>query len=161
MAYFDRDTEVLPRAQLEALQLVGQRHNLTPFELITAAAFQAFAEAGVELAVLEVGLGGRLDATTVHPDRQVLALAAIGLDHTEHLGPTLAAIAAIAANTAQPLARITIRPVGPIRLAPECALPVARLPEQMLPGDFAIMGRFEWLEILKRVERTSPRAGIR
>jgi dihydrofolate synthase/folylpolyglutamate synthase len=82
------------RRQLEALQPVGQRHNLTPFELITAAAFQAFAESGVELAVLEVGLGGRLDATTVHPDRQVLALAAIGLDHTEHLGPTLAAIAA-------------------------------------------------------------------
>jgi hypothetical protein len=54
---------------------------------------QAFAAAGVELAVLEVGLGGRLDATTVHPDRQVLAFASIGLDHTEHLGPTIAAIA--------------------------------------------------------------------
>jgi len=82
------------RRQLEALQSLALRHDLTPFELITAAAFQAFAEADVELAVLEVGLGGRLDATTVHPDRQVLALAAIGLDHTEHLGPTLAAIAA-------------------------------------------------------------------
>jgi len=82
------------RRLLEALQPVALRHDLTPFELITAAAFQAFAQAGVELAVLEVGLGGRLDATTVHPDRQVLALASIGLDHTEHLGPTLAAIAA-------------------------------------------------------------------
>jgi dihydrofolate synthase/folylpolyglutamate synthase len=47
----------------------------------------------VELAVLEVGLGGRLDATTTHPNRQVLALASIGMDHTEHLGSTLAAIA--------------------------------------------------------------------
>ncbi len=82
------------RRLLEALQPVALRHDLTPFELITAAAFQAFAESGVELAVLEVGLGGRLDATTVHPDRQVLALASIGMDHTEHLGPTLAAIAA-------------------------------------------------------------------
>ena len=82
------------RRLLEALQPLALRHDLTPFELITAAAFQAFAEAGVELAVLEVGLGGRLDATTVHPDRQVLALASIGLDHTEHLGPTLDAIAA-------------------------------------------------------------------
>jgi dihydrofolate synthase/folylpolyglutamate synthase len=43
--------------------------------------------------VLEVGLGGRLDATTVHPDRSVLGIAAIGLDHREHLGDTLAAIA--------------------------------------------------------------------
>ncbi|MFZ9952170.1 MAG: bifunctional folylpolyglutamate synthase/dihydrofolate synthase [Vulcanococcus sp.] len=87
-------TEAALRRLLEALQPVALRHDLTPFELITAAAFQAFAEAGVELAVLEVGLGGRLDATTVHPDRQVLALASIGMDHTEHLGPTLAAIAA-------------------------------------------------------------------
>ncbi len=87
-------TEAELRRQLEALQGLGQRHGLTPFELITAAGFVAFAEAGVELAVLEVGLGGRLDATTTHPDRSVLAIASIGLDHTEHLGPTLAAIAA-------------------------------------------------------------------
>lgn len=79
---------------LQELQPLALRHDLTPFELVTAAAMQAFAEAGVELAVLEVGLGGRLDATTVHPDRQVLAFASIGLDHTEHLGPTIAAIAA-------------------------------------------------------------------
>ncbi|MFM8936675.1 MAG: bifunctional folylpolyglutamate synthase/dihydrofolate synthase [Vulcanococcus sp.] len=90
------------RRLLQALQPVGLRHNLTPFELITAAAFQAFAEAGVQLAVLEVGLGGRLDATTVHPDRQVLALASIGMDHTEHLGPTLAAIAGEKAGVLHP-----------------------------------------------------------
>ena len=79
---------------LQELQPLGLRHNLTPFELVTAAAMQAFADAGCELVVLEVGLGGRLDATTVHPDRQVLAFASIGLDHTEHLGPTITAIAA-------------------------------------------------------------------
>lgn len=64
----------------------------TPFEALTAAALVAFAEAGVELAVLEVGLGGRLDATNaVEP---VLALVAeIGLDHQELLGPTVEAIA--------------------------------------------------------------------
>jgi dihydrofolate synthase/folylpolyglutamate synthase len=79
---------------LRDLQPVALRHNLTPFELVTAAAMQAFAEAKAELVVLEVGLGGRLDATTVHPNREVLAFASIGLDHTEHLGPTIAAIAA-------------------------------------------------------------------
>ena len=81
------------RRLLQGLQPLALRHDLTPFELVTAAAFLAFAEAGVELAVLEVGLGGRLDATTVHPRRDVLAFASIGLDHTEALGPTLAAIA--------------------------------------------------------------------
>jgi dihydrofolate synthase/folylpolyglutamate synthase len=86
------EAELLQR--LADLQPLALRHDLTPFELITAAAFEAFAAAGVELAVLEVGLGGRLDATTAHPQRSVLALASIGLDHTEHLGPTLAAIAA-------------------------------------------------------------------
>lgn len=79
---------------LRDLQPVALRHDLTPFELMTAAAMQAFAEAEAELVVLEVGLGGRLDATTVHPNRQVLAFASIGLDHTEHLGPTISAIAA-------------------------------------------------------------------
>ena len=87
-----RDVELQRR--LQDLQPLALRHDLTPFELVTAAAMQAYAEADVELAVLEVGLGGRLDATTVHPDRQVLAFASIGLDHTEHLGPTIAAIAA-------------------------------------------------------------------
>ena len=87
---------------LQNLQPLALRHDLTPFELVTAAAMQAFADAGVELAVLEVGLGGRLDATTVHPDRQVLAFASIGLDHTEHLGPTIAAIAAEKAGVLHP-----------------------------------------------------------
>ena len=79
---------------LRDLQPVALRHDLTPFELVTAAAMQAFAEVETELVVLEVGLGGRLDATTVHPNRQVLAFASIGLDHTEHLGPSISAIAA-------------------------------------------------------------------
>ena len=106
------------RRLLEELQPLALRHDLTPFELITAAAFQAFADAEVELAVLEVGLGGRLDATTVHPDRRVLALASIGMDHTEHLGPTLAAIAAekagvlhagaVAVSGPQPTAVVTV-----------------------------------------------------
>ena len=65
----------------------------TPFEALTAAAFVAFAEAEVELAVLEVGLGGRLDATnTVEPLLSVVT--PIALDHEALLGATLAAIAA-------------------------------------------------------------------
>ena len=66
---------------------------VTQFEAATAAAFVAFAAAGVEVAVVEAGLGGRLDATNVLPSR-VTALPSIGLDHTEYLGETELEIAA-------------------------------------------------------------------
>jgi dihydrofolate synthase/folylpolyglutamate synthase len=82
------------RSDLARWQPLAQRHRLTPFELITAAAFDRFAAERVDLAVLEVGLGGRLDATTLHPHRPVVGFGSIGLDHREHLGDTLAAIAA-------------------------------------------------------------------
>ena len=94
-------SEAALRQQLLALQGLGQRHQLTPFELVTAAAFCAFAQAGCPLVVLEVGLGGRLDATTCHPDRGVVGFGSIGLDHSEFLGPTAAAIAAEKAGVLQ------------------------------------------------------------
>jgi len=65
----------------------------TPFEALTAAALLEFAESGVELAVLEVGLGGRLDATNV-VEPLLSVITSIALDHQEQLGSTLAAIAA-------------------------------------------------------------------
>lgn len=94
-------SEAALRHQLLALQGLGQSHQLTPFELVTAAAFCAFAQAGCPLVVLEVGLGGRLDATTCHPDRGVVGFGSIGLDHSEFLGPTAAAIAAEKAGVLQ------------------------------------------------------------
>lgn len=90
------------RRLLERLQPCGQRHRLTPFEWITAAAFVHFAAASVDLAVLEVGLGGRLDATSVHPQRSVIGFASIGLDHREVLGPDLASIAVEKAGVLSP-----------------------------------------------------------
>jgi dihydrofolate synthase/folylpolyglutamate synthase len=66
---------------------------VTQFELATAAAFVAFAAARVEVAVIEAGLGGRLDATNTIPSR-VTVLTSIGLDHTEWLGETELEIAA-------------------------------------------------------------------
>jgi dihydrofolate synthase/folylpolyglutamate synthase len=81
------------RQQLERSAAVAHRHHLTPFELVTAAAFLAFAEAALELVVLEVGLGGRLDATSCHPQRDVIGFARIGLDHAEHLGQDVSSIA--------------------------------------------------------------------
>ena len=67
--------------------------ELTFFEVVTAMAFLAFARAGVEVAVVEVGLGGRLDATNVLPRTRVSVVTGIALEHTEVLGTTLDAIA--------------------------------------------------------------------
>lgn len=63
----------------------------TFFELTTAMAFLHFAESGVDVAVLEVGLGGRFDATNV-VEPEACAITTIALDHQEHLGTTEAAI---------------------------------------------------------------------
>lgn len=70
-----------------------RRHEpVTYFELTTAVALQAFAAHAVDVAVLEVGLGGRLDATNV-VDASVAVVTGIDLDHVEYLGGTLAEIA--------------------------------------------------------------------
>ncbi|HVD41734.1 MAG TPA: cyanophycin synthetase [Solirubrobacterales bacterium] len=66
---------------------------VTQFEAATAASFVALANARVEVAVIEAGLGGRLDATNTIPSK-VTVLTSIGLDHTEWLGETEAEIAA-------------------------------------------------------------------
>jgi dihydrofolate synthase/folylpolyglutamate synthase len=81
------------RADLARWRPIAAAHQLTPFEWLTAAAFDRFALADLDLSVLEVGLGGRLDATTAHPHRPVVGFGAIGLDHCEHLGADLASIA--------------------------------------------------------------------
>jgi dihydrofolate synthase/folylpolyglutamate synthase len=74
---------------------------LTYFEIATALGFLAMAEAKVDVAVLETGLGGRLDAvTTAEP--AAAAITSIGLDHTAYLGDTLAAIAREKAGILKP-----------------------------------------------------------
>jgi dihydrofolate synthase/folylpolyglutamate synthase len=101
------------RRHLLSARAAAERHGLTPFELVTAAAFLAFAEAGLPLVVLEVGLGGRLDATTCHPDRGVIGFATVGLDHREFLGPDLASIASEKAGVLQPGAVAVSAPQAP------------------------------------------------
>lgn len=68
-------------------------HRTTFFEVLTAMAFAAFADAPVDAAVLEVGLGGRWDATNV-VEAQTCVVLPVGMDHAALLGPTLADIAA-------------------------------------------------------------------
>jgi dihydrofolate synthase/folylpolyglutamate synthase len=70
----------------------GDEGPVTQYELLTAAAFVAFAAARVQFGVIEAGLGGRLDATNVIPSK-LTVLTSVGLDHTEWLGETLEEIA--------------------------------------------------------------------
>jgi dihydrofolate synthase/folylpolyglutamate synthase len=72
---------------------LGEGEAVTQFEVATAAAFVAFAAARVQAAVIEAGLGGRLDATNTIPSR-VTVLTSVGLDHTAWLGETKLKIAA-------------------------------------------------------------------
>ncbi len=80
-----RATELVDRA-------AGGDDNVTQFEALTAAAYSELARQGVEVAVIEAGLGGRYDATNVIPSK-VQVLTSVGLEHTRWLGPTLTDIA--------------------------------------------------------------------
>ena len=66
---------------------------ITFFELTTAAAFLAFATVEADACIIEVGLGGRMDATNIIPSALVSGIAQLGLDHTQWLGPTILDIA--------------------------------------------------------------------
>jgi dihydrofolate synthase/folylpolyglutamate synthase len=78
---------------LAAADRVSRRHgDATEFELLTAATFLWFAESSIDLALVEVGLGGRLDATHAW-DGGVAVVTNVALDHMQHLGSTVEAIA--------------------------------------------------------------------
>ncbi len=87
--------------------------ELTFFELMTAAAFVVFREAGVDVAVIEVGLGGRLDATNVIDAPLVTAITSIAVEHAAILGNTLAAIAREKAGIVKPGVPVVVGPVAP------------------------------------------------
>jgi dihydrofolate synthase/folylpolyglutamate synthase len=76
--------------------------DLTFFEIATVTAFVAFRDAGVQLAVLETGLGGRLDATNVIPPPRVAAITRVSFDHMLDLGDTLGKIAVEKAGIIKP-----------------------------------------------------------
>ncbi len=84
----DALVDVLTRAQS-----VNDGDDITQFEITTAAAFLAFAETPADVLLLEVGLGGRLDATNVICDPTLCIITPVSMDHAEKLGPTVARIA--------------------------------------------------------------------
>jgi dihydrofolate synthase/folylpolyglutamate synthase len=91
--------------------------ELTFFEVATMTAFAIFADAKVDLAVVEVGLGGRLDATNVLQAPRATAITRIALDHTALLGPDLATIAGEKAGILKRGVPVFVGPLDPESLA--------------------------------------------
>jgi dihydrofolate synthase / folylpolyglutamate synthase len=92
--YVDTYREIEPFVELVDKQSeAAGGPRMSKFEVVTGMAFAAFADAPVDVAVVEVGMGGRWDATNV-VDAPVAVITPIGLDHTEYLGEHVADIAA-------------------------------------------------------------------
>src|SRR4051794_22448042 len=96
------------------VELVDGRHSerMTFFEVLTAMAFATFADVPIDVAVVEVGLGGRWDATNVL-SAPVVVVTPIGLDHVGILGDTVEAIAAEKAGIVHPGAVVVEAPQPP------------------------------------------------
>ena len=94
----------------ETIRQAGLRHHPTYFETVTATAFQYFARRRVDLAILEVGMGGRLDSTNV-VDPRLSIITPVGLDHQKQLGDTVEEIAVEKAGV--------LRPGTPVLLSPQ------------------------------------------
>ena len=119
--------------------------RVTQFELLAAAAFAELARQGVEVAVVEAGLGGRHDATNVL-GAPVVVLTNVGLEHTRWLGPTVVDIAREKLAVVRRGATLVTGPLGPEveRLAHETgarvipAPPIDRGPAGYQRGNFAV-----------------------
>ena len=114
------------RRIVERLRLSGRLVvHPTFFEVTTAVAFQLFRRAGVQTAVCEVGMGGRLDATNVLQPA-VCAVTSIGFDHTLHLGRTLHEIAVEKAGIIKPGVPVVVGRLDPEAFAAVEAIARAR-----------------------------------
>ena len=87
------DAELVTILQDIQSAIAPDRESPTQFEVITAAAWLYFARSQVDIAVIEVGLGGRLDATNVKDEALVSIITSLSREHWQRLGPTIADIA--------------------------------------------------------------------
>ncbi|HEX8772232.1 MAG TPA: cyanophycin synthetase [Pyrinomonadaceae bacterium] len=144
----------LVREQAEHLLDEGELAALpTFFEHVTAAALVAFSEARVGLAILETGLGGRLDATTA-ARAGLVALTPIALDHQDYLGPSIVEIASEKAAIVRPGVTAIVAPQSPEALEvilKQCA--ASDVTPRLVPDDM--------LEVLGTDETGRLRARIK
>ncbi len=125
---------------LQEIERVNAGEPITVFEVITAAAFHLFAAMPADLAVLEVGLGGRGDATNVIERPAACAITSLSLDHRELLGDTIAAIAAEKAGI--------MKPGVPVAVGAQTheALGALRAAAEHVGAPLRLRGRDWWME---------------
>ncbi|MEC4271709.1 folylpolyglutamate synthase/dihydrofolate synthase family protein [Adlercreutzia sp. R25] len=140
------------RPAAEAVEAACGDHP-TEFELMAAVAFEHFRACGCDIVVLEVGLGGRLDATNVIDAPEVSVICRIGLDHTDLLGDTLAAVAGEKAGIVKHGAPVVSWPQEPEAMAVieriarerECVLTAPDFSElSVAPLAGVALRRFSW-----------------
>jgi dihydrofolate synthase/folylpolyglutamate synthase len=132
------DADWLER-MLDRIASLPEGKDRTFFEVCTALGFAWFAEQGVEWAVVEVGLGGRLDSTNVlEPD--VTVITSIGLDHTEILGDTIEQIAREKAGIIKPGVPVVTGPIPASAQAVIEAIAVARRARLRVAPKFDAVG---------------------
>jgi dihydrofolate synthase/folylpolyglutamate synthase len=147
-AAWARAVEQVARAAEGVDRTLSGGEAVTQFEAATAASFVALANAKVEAAVIEAGLGGRLDATNTIPSK-VTVLTSIGLDHTEWLGESEAEIAAEKLAVLRDQTTLVLGAVSPLveelaaRIAGERGARLVRAPADpgpevrlLAPGEF-------------------------
>lgn len=136
-------TELLQSLLLEVQNAIAPGYETpTQFEVFTAAAWLYFAQSKVDIAVIEVGLGGRLDATNVVENPLVSVITSISREHWQQLGPTLADIAKEKAGILKPGCPAV---VGHLPIEAE-AVVKARLEELYCPA--------VWIEPAKELKTT-------
>jgi dihydrofolate synthase / folylpolyglutamate synthase len=131
----------------------------TFFECVTALAFLHFRDAGVQWAVVEVGMGGRLDATNVLlPDLTVITN--VDLDHTAHLGPTVADIAWEKAGIMKPRVPLVTGASGQALFVLKARSHELRVPMSILGEDYTLVPEQDDLIILRPNGESHYRVGM-
>lgn len=149
------ETVAAVRQAVEAIQHIDTVFSPTFFECATAAAFELFRRSRVEIAVVEAGLGGRLDATNVI-DPVVTAITSIDFDHEALLGTTLQAIAGEKAGIIKPAVPVVIG-----RLAPESEAVVAdTAARQHAPLTVATTIQATWKNLRPALKGAHQRANV-
>jgi dihydrofolate synthase / folylpolyglutamate synthase len=131
----------------------------TQFEIVTAAAWVYFAQSNIDIAVIEVGLGGRLDATNVCDRPLATVITSIGLEHWQQLGDTIAKITTEKAGILKPNCPAIIGTLPPEAIAVvtdrikdlNCPTvwvkPAVKVPESVFaPTDIFSIDRLPWVE---------------
>lgn len=115
--------EQIQRCLGEVFDICDSRNiPATFFEVVTAIAFKIFAQEKVDVAVLETGLGGRLDATNVIKQPALSVITSIGMEHTNILGDTVELIAAEKGGIIKPHCPVLVGPNVPLDVLRYCAI---------------------------------------